>query len=112
MSGYMAKDTPRAVAFYRDVFGLEPTTVYPNDGGVEYEFPDGTTFGLWNPGEMMPFRPGTGVMFAVDDFDAAVRTAKERGCAIHMEHESPVCFMALAEDTEGNHLIIHKRKNP
>ncbi len=111
MTGYMVKDTDRAVAFYRDVLGMNPTTVYPNSGGVEYEFPDGTTFGLWNPGETMPFRAGSGVMFAVDNFDAAVRSAKERGVAIHMEHESPVCFMALTEDTEGNHIVIHRRKN-
>jgi len=26
MTGYMVKDTERALAFYRDVLGLEPTT--------------------------------------------------------------------------------------
>ena len=111
MSGYMVKDMARALAFYRDVLGIEPTTVYPENRGAEFEFADGATFGLWNPGDQMPFRSGTGVMFAVDDFSAAVRNAKEHGVVIEMEHESPICFMALAEDTEGNQIIIHRRKN-
>ncbi len=45
LSGYMVKDAPRAIAFYRDVLGVEPVTVYPD--GAEYELPDGATFGLW-----------------------------------------------------------------
>jgi predicted enzyme related to lactoylglutathione lyase len=111
MSGYMVKDTDRALGFYRDVLGLEPTTVYPDGAGIEYELADGSTFGLFNGGERMPWRSGTGVMFAVDDFDAAVRNAKAHGATIAMEYESPVCFMAITEDTEGNQLVIHKRKN-
>lgn len=34
LSGYMVKDAPRAIAFYRDVLGLEPTRVYPEDRGA------------------------------------------------------------------------------
>ena len=110
MNGYMVKDTGRALAFYRDVLGLEPTTIYPEGRGAEFEFGDGSTFGLWNPGDTMPFQAGSGVMFAVDDFDAAVRHAKERGSAVFMEHETPVCFMAAVEDSEGNRFIMHRRK--
>jgi len=43
----MVKDAPRAITFYRDVFGLEPVLLYPDDRGAEYELPDGSTFGLW-----------------------------------------------------------------
>ncbi|MEO6835697.1 MAG: VOC family protein [Candidatus Tumulicola sp.] len=110
MTGYMAKDTARALAFYRNVLGLEPTTVYPEGAGAEYEFPDGTAFGLFNGGDQVPFRPGTGVMFAVDDFDAAVSAAKAQGAVITTQFESPVCFMAVTQDPEGNSLMIHKRK--
>lgn len=65
---------------------------------------------LWNGGDRMPWVMGTGVMFAVTDFDAAVRIAKERGAKIHMSTETPVCHIALGEDTEGNQFILHKRK--
>ena len=46
LSGYMVKDAARAIAFYRDVLGLEPVMTYPDNRGAEYEFADGTTFGL------------------------------------------------------------------
>jgi catechol 2,3-dioxygenase-like lactoylglutathione lyase family enzyme len=38
LSGYMVKDAARAIAFYRDVLGLEPVLVYPDNRGAEYEF--------------------------------------------------------------------------
>jgi predicted enzyme related to lactoylglutathione lyase len=110
LSGYMVKDGPRAIAFYRDVLGLEPTTVYPGGMGAEYEFSDGTTFGLWFGGEDMPWQRGNGLLFAVDDLAAAVAAVKAAGGKIEMEHESPVCFMAITEDSEGNQVILHKRK--
>ena len=110
LSGYMVQDTPRAIAFYRDVLGLEPTTTYPNDAGAEYELADGTTFGLWNPAGQMPFQPASGLLFGVDDLDAAVAAVKARGVPVLMEHESPVCFMAMIRDTEGNNVVLHKRK--
>ena len=47
LSGYMCQDAARAIAFYRDLFGLEPSRVYPENRGAEYELPDGSTFGLW-----------------------------------------------------------------
>jgi len=111
LSGYMVKDAPRAIAFYRDVLGLEPVLVYPEDRGAEYEFPDGTIFGLWGGGgRVMPFQSSNGILFAVDDFDAAVAAVKERGIPIVMQHETPFCFMAMIHDPEGNTVTLHKRK--
>jgi predicted enzyme related to lactoylglutathione lyase len=111
LSGYMVKDAARAIKFYRDVLGLEPTTIYPDNRGAEYEFADGTTFGLWGGGgAVMPFQPSNGILFAVDDFDAAVATLKTRGIPVLMEHETPVCFLAMINDTEGNIVTLHKRK--
>lgn len=111
LSGYMVKDASRAIGFYRDVLGLEPVTVYPENKGAEYELADGTTFGLWGgAGDVMPFQPSNGILFAVDDLDAAVAAIKARGVPVHMEHETPVCFMAMLKDTEGNSVFLHKRK--
>ncbi|MDQ6827195.1 MAG: VOC family protein [Candidatus Eremiobacteraeota bacterium] len=112
LSGYMVKDASRAIGFYRDVLGLEPVMVYPDNRGAEYELADGTTFGLWGGGgAVMPFQPGNGILFAVDDLDAAVLAVKARGIPVHMEHETPVCFMAMISDTEGNSVFLHKRKS-
>jgi len=111
LSGYMVKDAPRAIAFYRDVLGLEPVMMYPDNKGAEYELADGTTFGLWGGGgAVMPFQPSNGILFAVDDLDAAVSALKARGIKVHMEHETPVCLMAMISDSEGNNVVLHKRK--
>ena len=113
LSGYMVKDGARAIAFYRDVLGLEPVLVYPDNRGAEYQLPDGTTFGLWGGNNaVMPFQPSNGILFAVDDFNAAVAAVKARGIPIVREHETPVCFMAMFHDTEGNLVTLHKRKAP
>lgn len=111
LSGYMVKDAARAIAFYRDVLGLEPARTYPENRGAEYDLPDGTTFGLWGGGgKVMPFQPSNGILFAVDDLDAAVSAAKARGVEIVMDFETPNCRMAAINDTEGNAVFLHKRK--
>jgi predicted enzyme related to lactoylglutathione lyase len=111
LSGYMVKDAARAIAFYRDVLGLEPVKVYPDNRGAEYELADGTTFGLWGGGgAVMPFQPSNGILFAVDDLAAAVSALKARGISVQMEHETPVCTMAMIYDPEGNMVTLHKRK--
>jgi len=111
VSGYMVKEAPRAIAFYRDVLGLEPARIYPEDRGAEFELPDGTTFALWGGGgKVMPFQPSNGILFAVDDFGAAVAAVKRRGLAVAMENETPNCRMIAFPDTEGNLVFLHKRK--
>jgi uncharacterized protein YndB with AHSA1/START domain/predicted enzyme related to lactoylglutathione lyase len=111
LSGFMVKDAPRAIAFYRDVLGLEPALIYSGDRGAEYELPDGTTFGLWGGGEgAIPFQPSNGILFAVTDFDAAIAELEARGIPILMRFETPGCFMAAVADTEGNTIMLHKRK--
>jgi len=113
LSGFMVKDAARAIAFYRDVLGFEPVMVYPDNRGAEYELPDGTTFGLWGGGgAVMPFQPSNGILFAVDDFDAAVAAIESRGIPFVMKHETHVCHLAGIHDTEGNMVVLHKRKTP
>jgi len=111
LSGYMVKEAPRAIAFYRDVLGLEPVMVYPDDRGAEYELPDGSTFGLWGGGgKVMPFQPSNGILFAIADLDAAVAAVEANGAGVIMRSETPVCRMAMINDTEGNIVTLHQRK--
>ena len=113
LSGYMVQDAPRAIAFYRDVLGMVPARLYPDDRGAEYDLADGTTFGLWGGGgKVMPFQPSNGILFTVDDFDAAVKAVKERGLRVVFDHELPTCFMIAFPDSEGNLVFLHKRKPP
>lgn len=111
LSGYMVKDAPRAMAFYREVLGLEPSRIYPENRGAEYELPDGTVFGLWGGGgKVMPFQPSNGILFAVTDLDAALAALKERDVPIVQQLETPNCRMAAINDSEGNLVFLHRRK--
>jgi uncharacterized protein YndB with AHSA1/START domain/predicted enzyme related to lactoylglutathione lyase len=111
LGGYMVQDAPRAIGFYRDVLGLEPSRLYPDNRGAEYDLADGTTFGLWGGGgKVVPFQPSNGILFRVDDFAGAVAALKKRGIPIIMQNELSGCFMAWINDTEGNSVILHKRK--
>jgi predicted enzyme related to lactoylglutathione lyase len=106
----MVKDAARAIAWYRDVLGIEPLVVYPDNRGAEYELPDGTTFGLWGGGgKVMSFQPSNGILFAVDDLDAAVSNLKSHGIQILKEFRTPNCRMAGIADSEGNMVFLHKR---
>jgi predicted enzyme related to lactoylglutathione lyase len=111
LSGYMCHDAARAMAFYRDVFGLEPALVYPEGRGAEYELPDGTTFGLWGGGgKVMPFQPSNGILFAVDDLQAALANLAARSIPVFYQTETPLCTMAMIADSEGNTVTLHQRK--
>lgn len=109
ITAYLIKDADRAKKFYQETLGLEMTGDYGPSGG-EFTFPDGTTFGIWKMSDGS-WHPGAGVMFNVDDVDKAVEYFKSRGVKIepHVE-DTPVCKMAFAEDSEGNHFILHQRK--
>jgi uncharacterized protein YndB with AHSA1/START domain/predicted enzyme related to lactoylglutathione lyase len=111
LSGYMVKDAARAIGFYRDVLGIEPARIYPENRGAEYELADGSTFGLWGGGgKVMPFQPSNGILFAVDDFDRALSSVKARGITMAMQNETSNCRMAAFNDTEGNLVFLHQRK--
>lgn len=110
-SGYMCRDASRAIAFYRDLFGLQTDLVYPDDRGAEFTLPDGTTFGLWGGGgKVMPFQPSNGILFAVDDLDAAVAELGARAIPVVYQTETPLCRMAMINDSEGNIVTLHQRK--
>jgi predicted enzyme related to lactoylglutathione lyase len=47
---------------------------------------------------------------AVDDIEFAVAAVEARGIPIVMKVETPVCFPAMINDTEGNTVTLHKRK--
>jgi len=108
---YMVKDLGRATKFYNDFLGMEPTLTVP-DTVSEYTFAGGETFGLYKASDGEYYQ-GHGTLFAVDDINAAVADYKARGIQFDDDgkiDESPVCWMAFAQDTEGNRFIVHQRK--
>ena len=108
MAGYLVTDPARAIAFYRDRLGLQPTELDAEGRGAEFTLPDGSTFGVWRD----PEAPSSGgfVMFTVGDAKATVAALRERGVGISDPMETPVCFMAFGDDPDGNGFIVHQRK--
>jgi predicted enzyme related to lactoylglutathione lyase len=57
-----------------------------------------------------PFQPSNGILFAVDEVEAAAAAVEARGTPVVMEREAPVWFLAMINDTEGNTVTFHQRK--
>ncbi|HUP20551.1 MAG TPA: VOC family protein [Gemmatimonadota bacterium] len=110
---YSVTDMDRSEAFYRDVLGLEVEVARgePGTRAADYMELDagGTALALGVPPE--PFRNAI-VALAVEDVGEAVEELRGKGVPIQMEPiETPVCFMALVTDPDGNQIMLHQRKD-
>lgn len=110
---YAIKDVPRARAFYEQALGLKASNVWEGEGTafIEYEIgPDTLAIGKGAP-NFAPGKTGATVALEVEDFQGAIAELKSKKVPILMEpYESPVCWMAIIEDPDGNQLMIHRRK--
>ena len=111
--GYPITDVPRARAFYEEVLGLTPASRFEHEGRIWLEYEVGPhTLAISNmQDDWKPSPDGAGVALEVDDFAQAMEELKAAGVKIDGPHESPVCWMALVSDPDGNTIVIHKRKN-
>ena len=103
------RDVARAVAWYRDVFGLPVSEHSPG----EVETPN-VTLSFWDAaadGEAL--QPNTaGIALRVDDVRAAVEEARAGGAEVIGIHDSGVCHMGFVKDPDGNVVILHRRYAP
>lgn len=106
---YSVKDVPRAIEFYRDVVGLEPSDMF-SDHWAEFNI-GSTTFGIGN-GEPLGFIPGqsTGASFEVDDIAGMRQNLLDHGASVTDVHEFPSCSACFVTDPEGNKFALHMRK--
>jgi catechol 2,3-dioxygenase-like lactoylglutathione lyase family enzyme len=111
-------DLDASRAWYRDVLGLEPSSVYQRRGGpaMGAEFETGTvTIALIDTAAIgREFRPNTlPIAFRVDDVAAARAALEAKGVAFGADTlDSGVCHMAFFEDPDGNALMLHRRYAP
>jgi predicted enzyme related to lactoylglutathione lyase len=105
---YNVQDFDRALVFYKALLGREPATVM-GSSWAEFELPDGSAFAIGKH-ENFPWQPGYMVMFAVPDVPEAVALVRSLGGKAAEPDESPVCYMSFGEDTEGNQIVLHRRK--
>jgi predicted enzyme related to lactoylglutathione lyase len=107
---YSVRDIPRAVAFYRDVVGLEPGESF-GDHWVEFNVGP-TAFGIGN-GEPLGFMPGTstGASFEVDEIEGMRDRLMQHGTAVTDLYDFPNCRACFVTDPEGNRFALHQRKS-
>jgi catechol 2,3-dioxygenase-like lactoylglutathione lyase family enzyme len=114
---YWTRDMSRAVAFYRDVLGLELVR-RSGDSWAEFRIGPGVFLALHGAVEGRAVQPGGATaVFAVDDLDASVRTLEDRGVRFDEEQAGEVAgfarFASFA-DPDGNtvQLIEYDRPGP
>jgi predicted enzyme related to lactoylglutathione lyase len=110
-TGIPVTDMRRARAFYEGVLGLKVSGEFGEGRWVEYGL-GSDTIAIGSVGdEWKPSEDGTSVAIEVEDFDAAIKSLKEKNARFAAEGiESPVCRMAVVQDPDGNKIIIHKLK--
>ena len=104
-------DFKRARKFYEETLGLSRDSETASESWAEYSI-GVVTLGVGAHPAFQPSREGTSVAFEVDDIDQTIAQLKERGVTFDMDKiETPVCWMAVFRDPDGNRLLVHKRKS-
>jgi predicted enzyme related to lactoylglutathione lyase len=105
---YPVSDMARARRFYEQALGL---TLSRDFGGqwVEYDLVAGTfAITTYDTGHQ-PRARGASVGFEVQDLDVFAERLKAKGVPFVLDTFSTlVCRMAVIEDPDKNHLVIHK----
>jgi catechol 2,3-dioxygenase-like lactoylglutathione lyase family enzyme len=105
---YPVSDLPRALAFYRDVLGLEPDGL-SSDYWVEFGV-DGATFGIGNFEQVG--KPGSAQSLALEvaDLPAFRAALAGRGVEASEPHELAACWISVVNDPDGNRIFLHQAK--
>jgi predicted enzyme related to lactoylglutathione lyase len=110
---FSVTDMDKSEAFYRDVLGLDVEVPRGERGTRASGYMEldagGVAIGLV---AMPQPHPNAVVAFAVDSVTDAVEELRGKGVPIAMETiETPVCWMAVVEDPDGNKILLHQRKD-
>jgi predicted enzyme related to lactoylglutathione lyase len=110
---YSVTDMDRAEAFWRELLGLDVEVARGKPGTRANGYMEldagGVSIGLV---AMPQTHPNGIVALAVDHVGEAVEELRGKGVKIAMETiESPVCWMAVVADPDGNQVLLHQRKD-
>lgn len=112
---YGVSSLDRAMPFYRDTLGLKPLGEPFEGKWQEFELGTSTLAISTPPYAQPPTKGATGgasAAIAVADLDAALKELEAKGVPVTFgPQESPACHMAGILDPDGNHLILHQRKD-
>jgi predicted enzyme related to lactoylglutathione lyase len=110
---YPVVDIERAQQFYKECLGLECTHIAANGAWIEYDLPEGGCFALTNMAEGVAPSNNSGgsVAFEVKDLDQLVSDLKNKGVEFKLDiFDTPVCRIAIINDSEGNAVNLHELK--
>lgn len=107
LSTIIAKDIEESISFYQDILGFEMIEKYYNDDGglILMQSPDGSAVELI---DSKAFDTGFwSIGIEVDDFDAAIKDLKEKGCKFIFEpKELPLGKLAMIVDPNDVKIAI------
>ena len=109
---YVVTDMDRARKFYEGQLGLVKSSSYQGDKWIEYD--PGGCFAITNmvPG-LKPSNDSGGIAFEVDDAKALTEKLRASGVTVKVDtFETPVCFMSVVLDPDGNKITLHQLKRP
>lgn len=109
------EDSARARAFYETKLGLKRGSSADNGVWTEYDLPGGGCLALFkHPDPAHQHKRGSGsasIALEVEDLKAAISQLKAKGVTFQSGIiPSPVCRMAIIEDSEGNTITLHQLK--
>jgi len=105
------QDIDRAVAFYRDVLGLEQSKQWGSMPAYEFETGNLTLALMQVDAFGLEFSPNVApIALHVDDFEGAKAKLEENGVEFKTDTiDSGVCYQAIFTDPDGNALDLHHR---
>lgn len=105
---YPVSDMSRAVAFYRDKLGFRQSGI-ASDAWTEFELGSGT-FGVGTFAQVGSAGTAQSLAIEVPDMNAYRAALTERGVESTEPHETPVCFISVVRDPDGNQIWLHSAK--
>ena len=110
---YPSDDVAGTRAWYENTLGLAFAGPYLEDGVEKYNEAHLATgcFSLM-ASEWVGRAPGSGagIVFEVDDIDAAMQALREKGVTLDDIFDGPVCKQSSFPDPEGNKVWLHQKK--
>lgn len=107
---YPVENLAEARAFYEKTLGLKVTHDY-QEKWIEYDIGAGTFAITTMMSERVPGAAGGLIAFEVDDLTAWVAKLKAEQVSLVVDpFETPVSWLAVIADPDGNEITLHQRK--
>ncbi len=110
---YPVSDMQRSAAFFRDVLGLLQTEPVGEAGAankwIEFDV-DGTTFGIGTFEQAGTPGNAESLALEVSDLDAMRMHLARCGVESTEPYETPICFVSMVTDPDGNRVYLHQAK--